>query len=74
MSLCNKSAIAILLKSRRDKKSAERLMKKLLKKWGCVPRVLITDKLKSYGAAKKDIILDVEGRLHRRLENIVLLR
>lgn len=64
----------ILVQSRRDRKAAKQLMKKLLKKQGCVPRVLITDKLKSYGAAKKDIILDVEGRLHRRLENIVLLR
>ena len=34
----------ILVQSRCDKKAAKRLMKKLLKKQGCTPRVLITDK------------------------------
>ena len=59
----------ILVQSRRDKKAAKRLMKKLLKKQGCTPRVLITDKLKSYSAAKKEIIPDVEHRQHKGLNN-----
>ena len=59
----------ILIQSRRDKKAAKRLMKKLLKKQGCTPRVLITDKLKSYGAAKKEIMSGVEHRQHKGLNN-----
>jgi transposase-like protein len=42
----------VLVQSRRDKKAAKRLFRKLLKKQGRAPRVLITDKLRSYGAAK----------------------
>ncbi len=59
----------ILVQSRRDKKAAKRSMKKLLKKQGCTPRVLITDKLKSYGAAKREIIAGVEYRHHKGLNN-----
>ena len=44
-------------------------MKKLLKKQGCTPRVLITDKLKSYGAAKQDLMPGVEHRQHKGLNN-----
>ena len=35
----------ILVRSRRDTKAAKRLMRKLLKKQGVVPRVLVTDNL-----------------------------
>lgn len=59
----------ILIQSRRDKKAAKRLMKKLLKKQGCTPRVLITDKLKSYDAAKEEIMPGVEHRQHKGLNN-----
>ena len=34
-----------------------------------VPRVIITDKLKSYGAAKREILPGVEPRQHRYLNN-----
>ena len=37
----------VLVQRRRDKKAAKRLLRKLLKKQGRAPRVLITDKLKS---------------------------
>jgi putative transposase len=37
-------------------KAAKRLFRKLLKKQGRTPRVLITDKLKSYAAAKREIM------------------
>lgn len=42
-----------LVQSRRDSKAAKKFFKKLLKGLEYVPRVIITDKLKSYGAAKK---------------------
>ena len=59
----------ILLQSRRNKKAAKKFFKKLLKGLKYVPRVIITDKLKSYGAAKKDIIPSVEHRQHKGLNN-----
>jgi putative transposase len=45
----------VLVQSRRDKKAAKRLLRKLLNKHGRAPRVLITDKLRSYAAAKREI-------------------
>jgi len=44
-------------------------MRKLLKKHGRVPRVLITDKLKSYAAANRDLGLKGEHRKNRGLNN-----
>ncbi len=48
---------------------AKRLLRKLLKKQCRAPRVMITDKLGSYGAAKKEIMPDVEHRQHKGLNN-----
>ena len=59
----------VLVQRRRDKKAAKRLLRKLLKKQGRAPRVMITDKLKSYGAAKKEIMPGVEHRPHKGLNN-----
>ena len=42
----------LLVQRRRDKAAAVKLMRKLLKKQGFAPDVLVTDKLRSYGAAK----------------------
>ena len=39
----------VLVQSRRNTKAAKRLMRKLLKEQGRPPRVMITDKLGSYG-------------------------
>ena len=44
-----------LVQRRRDKAAAVKLMRKLLKKQGFAPDVLVTDKLRSYGAAKSEI-------------------
>lgn len=44
-------------------------MRKLLKKCGLTTRVLITDKLKSYAAANKDMGLKFEHRQHKGLNN-----
>src|SRR5215213_4431744 len=59
----------ILVQSRRDNRAAKRLLRKLLKKQRRPPRVLITDKLASYGAAKKEIMPSVEHRKHKGLNN-----
>ena len=44
-------------------------MRKLLKKSAKAPRVMITDKLKSYGAARKNMGLRIEHRQHQGLNN-----
>src|SRR3982750_2792293 len=59
----------ILVQSRRDKRAAKRLRRKLLKRQCRAPRVMITDKLASYGAAKKEITPGVEHRQHKGLNN-----
>ena len=59
----------VLVQSRRDRKAARRLMRKLLRKTARAPRVMITDKLPSYGAARRDMALKVEHRRHKGLNN-----
>ncbi|QQP87533.1 IS6 family transposase [Skermanella sp. TT6] len=44
-------------------------MRKLLKKQRRTPRVMVTDKLKSYAAAKREIMPGVEHRQHKGLNN-----
>ena len=57
------------MQSRHDQKAAKRLLRKLLKKQRRAPRVLITDKLRGYGAAKREIMPGVEHRQHKGLNN-----
>jgi putative transposase len=59
----------ILVQSRRNTKATARFFKKLLKDLEYVPRVIITDKLRNYGAAKKKLLPRVEHRQHKRLNN-----
>jgi putative transposase len=59
----------ILVQSRQNKQAAKRFFRKLLKGCQYVPRVLITDKLASYGAAKKELLRSVKHRQHKRLNN-----
>jgi putative transposase len=59
----------ILVQSRRNAKAAKRLLRKLLKKQGIAPRVMITDKLASYAAAKRVVMPGVEHRQHKGLNN-----
>jgi len=63
------NVLDILVQSRRNKKAAKRFFRKLLKGLRYVPRVIITDKLKSYGAAKVEIMPGVEHRQHKGLNN-----
>jgi len=45
----------VLVQSKRNKRAALKLMRKLLKKYGFVPDKLVTDDLKSYTAATNDL-------------------
>jgi putative transposase len=59
----------VLVQSRRDKQAAKRLLRKLLKKQMRPPRVLVTDKLASYPAAKRALMPGVEHRRHKGVNN-----
>ncbi len=50
----------ILVQSKRDKKAAKKFFRKLLKGLRYVPSVIITDKLRSYNAAKDAVLPSVE--------------
>ena len=64
------NVLDVLLQRQRDTKAAERFFRKLLKKQGFMPRVIVTDKLKSYEAAKKQVMKNVEHRAHKGLNNL----
>jgi putative transposase len=59
----------ILVQRRRDKQAAKRFFRRLLKGLTYVPRVMITDCLKSYGEALRESLPSVEHRQHRYLNN-----
>src|SRR5919199_1441469 len=63
------NVLDILVQSRCNKGAAKKFFRKLLKGLTYVPRVISTDKLKSYGAAKREILPGVEHRQHRYLNN-----
>jgi putative transposase len=63
------NGVDILVQRRRDTKAAKKFFRKLLKGLTYVPRVIVTDKLKSYGAAKREILPEVAHRQHRYLNN-----
>jgi putative transposase len=63
----------MLVQRRRDKRAALRLMRKLLRKHGFTPRLVVTDKLRTYGAAFGELQLtcrhDQGLRKNNRAEN-----
>ncbi len=65
--------LEILVQPQRDKAAAVRLLRKLLRRQGFVPTVIVTDKLRSYGAALREIGfsgLHEQGlRANNRVEN-----
>jgi putative transposase len=63
------NVLDVLVQSRRNTKAAKRFFRKLLKGLCYVPRVIVTDKLGSYGAAKREILRGVEHRQSRYLNN-----
>ncbi len=58
----------ILVQKRKDKQSAVRFFKKLMKGQGCSARKIVTDKLPSYGAARK-MIMPTSMHCHERYAN-----
>lgn len=64
----NGDVLDILVQSRRNKAAAKRFFRKLFRRWG-QPRVLITDKLRSYAAAKAEMTPGIDHRQHKGLNN-----
>lgn len=65
----NGVVLDILVQPKRDRFAAIRFFRKLLRGTGRKPRVIITDKLRSYGAAKRVVMPGVAHRQHRYLNN-----
>jgi putative transposase len=63
------TVLDILVQRRRDTRAARRLLRRLLRKQCRPPRVLVTDKLAGYGAAKRAVMPGVEHRQHKGLNN-----
>ncbi len=59
----------VLVQRRRDGAAAKRFFKPLLKGLQYTPRVLVTDKLKSYGVARRELLPDADHRESRYLDN-----
>ena len=67
--LSTRTVLNVLVQNRRDRTAAQRLMRKLLQKSERAPRVMITDKLISYDAARIDMGLNIGHRQHKGLNN-----
>ncbi|MEU5185387.1 IS6 family transposase [Streptomyces longwoodensis] len=63
------NVLDIMVQSRRNAKAAKRFFRRLLKDCQYVPRVIVTDKLRSYGAAHRDVMPSVEHRSSKYLNN-----
>ncbi|GAB2809469.1 hypothetical protein GCM10027073_47470 [Streptomyces chlorus] len=59
------TVLDILVQNRRNKAAARRFFRRLLKRTGAVPRVVITDKLRFYGVARRELMRSVEHRSHK---------
>jgi putative transposase len=60
-----------IVQGRRNTKAAKRLLAQLMKKQGMAPKRNITDKLPSYGAARRQDMPRVEHRSHKGMNNRV---
>ncbi|GAB2463249.1 IS6 family transposase [Streptomyces incanus] len=63
------TVLDILVQSRRDKAAARRFFRRLLQKTRAVPRVVVTGRLRSYGAAHRQVMPSVEHRCPKGLNN-----
>ncbi len=63
------AVLDILVQSRRNTNAARKFFRRLLTGLRYVPRVLITDKLASYGAAHRTVLRSVEHRQSKYLNN-----
>ena len=70
---CDGEVLDVLVQSRRNKRAALKLMRKLLKSQGFSPDAVVTDKLPSYGAALSELGMRARhitgGRINNRAEN-----
>jgi putative transposase len=70
---CEGEVLDVLVQSRRNKRAAMKMMRKLLKSQGFTPAAVVTDKLPSYRAALSDLGMKARhitgGRLNNRTEN-----
>ncbi|KEA03281.1 IS6 family transposase [Agrobacterium rhizogenes] len=58
-----------IVQARRDTKAAKRLLVRLLKKQSLSPKRIVSDKLRPYGAARRNVMPGVEHRSHKGLNN-----
>ncbi|GAA3788708.1 hypothetical protein GCM10023083_25580 [Streptomyces phyllanthi] len=65
----NGTVLDILVQDRRDTAAARRFFRCLLRKTGVVPQVIVTDRLRSYGAAHHEVMPSVEHRQSKYLNN-----
>jgi putative transposase len=63
------NVLDILMQNRRDKAAARRFFRRLMKKTLTAPRVIVTDRLRSYGAAHREVMSSVEHRQSKYLNN-----
>ncbi|WP_406729111.1 IS6 family transposase [Streptomyces sp. GD-15H] len=63
------NVLDILGRPQRDTRAAVRFFRRLLKGLEYVPRVVVTDRLRSYGAAHRQVMPGVEHRSSRYLNN-----
>jgi putative transposase len=70
---CEGEVLDVLVQSRRNKRAASKLMRKLLKSQGFSPDAIVSDKLQSYGAALNELGMKARhitgGRINNRAEN-----
>ncbi len=63
------TCLGVLVTRRRDTDTAHTFLRRLLKSQGYTPRVLSTDKLRSYGGAKREVMASVCHRHSKYLNN-----
>lgn len=63
------NVLDILMQPQRDKAAAKKFFRKLLQGLRSVLRVMITDKLKTYSGAKREMLQGVDYRQHKYLNN-----
>lgn len=65
----NGHVLDVFVQNRRSAKAAKRLFRKLLHGLQYAPRIVVTDKLRSYAAAKREVLPHTEHRQSRYLNN-----
>jgi putative transposase len=63
------NVLDVLVQPRRNALAAKKFFRKLLKGLRYVPRVIVTDKLRSYGVAHREVMPSVEHRQSRYLNS-----